>query len=308
MFVLTKRSSRGKYKAVDAKYQFGDLNHAKKRAVKDHGKKLVWHKQDNDLWRGVNEHGSDLYIITKEKSIMKKKRSAKQLANDKRLGRMAKARHAKKRGKKVSRKKVSRKKNPDRITDAWLEKRVGLLNDMLGRPKTQYTKKADGGLTGNRGNLFIDHAYGGVKVAEMAGNGTGENNISDGYVPKKELNNFINGMIAAVRLQQTKRNPVKKKTTRKANPDSNLWIVFRAAKSGYGTGQSVKYFNGGFPISNQWGSRTKAAMYRTRGHASAAAENAQKQRGGKNYVYGSAPKNTPTKKIVDHINYEQGKA
>ncbi len=100
--------------------------------------------------------------------------------------------------------------NPDRITTAWLEKRIGLVNDMLGRPKTQYTEKAGGGLTGNRGHLFIDHAYGGVKVAEMAGGGTGENNISEGYVPKKELNNFINGMIAAIRLIENKRrrNPI----------------------------------------------------------------------------------------------------
>lgn len=99
-------------------------------------------------------------------------------------------------------------KNPDRITQAWLDKRVDLLNDMLGRPKTQYTKKAGGGLIGNGGHLFIDHAYGGVKVAEMSGGGTGENNISDGYVPKRELNNFINGMIAAARLAERKTNPI----------------------------------------------------------------------------------------------------
>lgn len=107
-----------------------------------------------------------------------------------------------------------RKKNPERITDAWLTKRVGLLNDMLKRPKTQYTEKTGGGLTGNRGHLFIDHAYGGVKVAMMAGNGTGEHNISDGYVPKRELNNFINGMIAGVREAQSgrKQNPAKRST------------------------------------------------------------------------------------------------
>lgn len=126
-------------------------------------------------------------------------------------------------------KRKTRKKNPARVTDAWLKKRIALVNEMLGRPQAQYTKKADGGLTGNRGHLFIDNAYGGVKVAEMAGNGTGENDISNGYVPKRELNNFIDGMIAAVRLMERGKNPVRKKATRKKNPKrsakSHLWQI-----------------------------------------------------------------------------------
>jgi hypothetical protein len=62
---------------------------------------------------------------TKRKSkVAKKKRSAKQLANDKRLGRMAKARAKKKRGgrrkkvakRKVTKRRVVRRKNPKRTT------------------------------------------------------------------------------------------------------------------------------------------------------------------------------------------------
>ena len=228
----------------------------------------------------------------------------------------------------------------ERITQAWLNKRVGLLNDMLGRPKTQYTKKAGGGLTGNKGHLFIDHAYSGVKVAMMAGNGTGEHNISDGYVPKRELNNFINGMIAGVREAQAgrKQNPAKRKTPgydagfklakgkrkmakkkrsakqlandkrlgrmakarakkkrggrrkkvakrkvtkrrvvrkrnvvrrgfpksiakRKTRAKSHLWLIFRVY------GNSVAFYNGGYPISNRWGTKGKAAFYQTKEQA-----------------------------------------
>jgi len=100
------------------------------------------------------------------------------------------------------------RKNPDRITTAWLEKRIGLVNDMLGRPATAYTKLKSGKLKQNKGHLYIDHAYGGVGVEEMLDHGV--NDISGGHEPKRELNNFINGMIAAIRLIENKRrrNPI----------------------------------------------------------------------------------------------------
>ncbi len=63
---------------------------------------------------------------SRRKTVRKKKRSAKQLANDKRLGRMAKARAKKKRGgrrkkvakRKVTKRRVVRKRNPKRTTRA----------------------------------------------------------------------------------------------------------------------------------------------------------------------------------------------
>ncbi len=64
----------------------------------------------DDIFRGDNP-------IKGKRKMAKKKRSAKQLANDKRLGRMAKARAKAKRGgarKKVVRRKVARKTNPKR--------------------------------------------------------------------------------------------------------------------------------------------------------------------------------------------------
>ncbi len=166
---------------IQGKSEYGELSHAKKAAQKLTKKKLTWKADDRnggrgyfDVFYGKDKTGNTLFTVSEQ----------------------------------------MRKTNPERITAAWLKKRVGLLNDMLDRPTTAYTKKADGGLTGNRGHLFIDNAYGGVKVAEMSGGGTGENNISDGYVPKKELNNFINGMIAGVREAQAgrKQNPTHKKT------------------------------------------------------------------------------------------------
>ena len=66
--------------------------------------------------------------MRKVNPLEKKKRSAKQLANDKRLGRMAKARAAKKRGKKkTTRRKVTKRKvNPKRSSGSELQKRYGL--------------------------------------------------------------------------------------------------------------------------------------------------------------------------------------
>lgn len=112
-------------------------------------------------------------------------------------------------------KKKTRKKNPERITQAWLEKRVGLINSMMGNPETAYTKTASG-LKQNAGHLYIDSAYGGVGLERMSTSGA--DTVSGGHVPKRELSNFMDGFIAALRLidrQKRGLNPARKKTVRK---------------------------------------------------------------------------------------------
>ncbi len=186
MFVLQEKVD-GKFRNVDGKFQYGQIRHAEKRAEKDYGGKLNWEMTglSRTFAYGTDAKGKIWYQILhfsknpKRKQTMarKKKRSAKQLANDRRLGRMAKARAKAKRG---GRRKVTRKKTARR------------------------------------------------KVA-------------------------------------------KRKTTRRANPKrttrakSHLWLVFRAY------GKNINFYNGGFPISNQWVSKGKAALYQTKEQARAVA-------------------------------------
>lgn len=149
---------------VEGKHQFGDLEHAKKRAVKDNrGRKITWHHDSKwgpsgDAWKGFNEHRELINIIVKrikpqtlekrnptgKKKMAKKKRSAKQLANDRRLGRMAKKRA----GKKKAKKKTTRKRNPKRTSlkkdhlwmiAIWNGKQLAFLH-----ATSQWTNKAKG--------------------------------------------------------------------------------------------------------------------------------------------------------------------
>lgn len=190
---------------VPGKYQFGDLAHAKKAAQKiidvwvsgmksrpvgPHvSYKIKWSRsaasgqrpEAINEWNGSIHSGELVYkIIERRKNPVKKK----------------------------TRSKAKRKGNPQRITQAWLEKRVALINDMMGNPEAAYTRGADGGLKNNQGHLYIDHAYGRVGLEEMGRSGA--NAISGGHVPKRELNNFLDGMIAALRLLDQRkrgRNP-----------------------------------------------------------------------------------------------------
>lgn len=85
-YVLYDEAKDGTLTLASGKNNFSTRKHAKK-------------------WAGSNT------VIKKESKVAKKKRSAKQLANDKRLGRMAKARAKKKRAKKKTRRKIKRKRN-----------------------------------------------------------------------------------------------------------------------------------------------------------------------------------------------------
>jgi hypothetical protein len=93
---------------------------------------------------------------------------------------------------------------------------------------------------------------------------------------------------------------VAKKAKRTSLKKSHLWVLFRCV------GNKIQFYNGGWPISKQWGPRGKAALFRTRGHASANAKSLQRK-GPKSAVYGAAPENTTTAKIKDYCDYQSGK-
>lgn len=108
-----------KRRLVSGKNQFGDLDHAKKAAQKRRKEKITWRHMDDpnssrptSTFRGSVAGKLKFEIKRRSKNpVAKKKRSAKQKANDKRLGRMAKAR-AKAARKKTKRKTTKRKYNP----------------------------------------------------------------------------------------------------------------------------------------------------------------------------------------------------
>ena len=69
------------------------------------------------------------------------------------------------------------------------------------------------------------------------------------------------------RKKVAKRKVTKRRVVRRANPKrttrakSHLWLIFRVY------GNSVAFYNGGYPISNRWGTKGKAAFYQTKEQA-----------------------------------------
>ena len=86
-----------------------------------------------------------------------------------------------------------------RTTRVRLENMVTSINKMLGLPETQYTKKGSEYIP-NIGNLHIDGAYGGVGLHQMYNDGGGIEAIKHGYGTKPEMDIFLQGMVAALRL------------------------------------------------------------------------------------------------------------
>lgn len=177
------------------------------------------------------------------KKMAKKRRTAKQRAATKKLVAMNKKRRGKKtktaRRKVSARRKTTRKtkKNPaPRVTIKRLENRIKYLNEQLGRPIAPYTKDKSGKFKANIGNLHLAEEYGGVGLYEMATAGGGVNNIAGGIMTKRELDNFISGMMARELVQQTsrgKKNPGRAKS-RAANKFS-IWTVSGKRTTGLAT-------------------------------------------------------------------------
>ena len=83
----------------------------------------------------------------------------------------------------------------NRITDQILDNQVAVVNSMLGNDVQTY---------GTPGVVTLGKAYGGVRVeqyTEPAGSG-GVLALSEDYQTKREANNFLKGMIAALRAAE----------------------------------------------------------------------------------------------------------
>jgi hypothetical protein len=93
----------------------------------------------------------------------------------------------------------------DRITQAHLEAKVGILNRMLGRPEAPYLP--DGPMmpgSGHRyvaqvGNLHLDGAYGGWRVDVMGNLSGGVHTLWGDYCTKREAADRLSAMIAILR-------------------------------------------------------------------------------------------------------------
>lgn len=84
----------------------------------------------------------------------------------------------------------------NRIKNADLQYMVDRLNVLTGHEKApwdQETRKA------NIGTYYIDGAYGGVKLVQIASDTGGVRTIShDGYGTKRELYTFLQGMLSGL--------------------------------------------------------------------------------------------------------------
>ena len=82
-----------------------------------------------------------------------------------------------------------------RITQRDLEQLVERVNELTESPLEAY-HKLNGQFIQNEGHYLLDYAYGGVKLTRLARHGSRD--ISSGYGTKKELYNFLNGMLTAL--------------------------------------------------------------------------------------------------------------
>ena len=87
-----------------------------------------------------------------------------------------------------------------RISIKDLENRIEYLNYLNGFENVKYD---------TIGAYFLGGAYGGYCLEQRANKQGGVNRLTS-YVPRKELYNFINGMIAQINQQRIVKKPSKK--------------------------------------------------------------------------------------------------
>ena len=164
----------------------------------------------------------------------------------------------------------------EQITVKRLENRVRWLNDLLGRPQTQYTRLKSGKLKANGGNYHLDGAYGGYALYMMVESGGATDVSRFGHQSKRRLDEFLSGMLEGVETAQRnaakfqrvrKKNPVKKRAAKKVmrNPRQKQqhWIVQveqlannRIDQTAYYDGTMAgakRYFKGLPAINKYWG-------------------------------------------------------
>lgn len=87
-----------------------------------------------------------------------------------------------------------------RITDRMLEHRIAELNRLTGNAPAPWSH-VDGKMRANIGTYYLDAAYGGVNLAQMATDGGGITcPLGQGVRPKRELYGQIEAMITGLKL------------------------------------------------------------------------------------------------------------
>tara|TARA_R110000868_G_scaffold134063_1_gene345925 strand:+ start:246 stop:515 length:270 start_codon:yes stop_codon:yes gene_type:complete len=87
----------------------------------------------------------------------------------------------------------------NRVTEKHLQNIVDRLNRITGMPAAPYI---DG--KAQIGNYHLSHAYGGVCLHRMVGEGGGVSNpLSTGHIPKRELQGLLYAFISGIESRET---------------------------------------------------------------------------------------------------------
>lgn len=88
-----------------------------------------------------------------------------------------------------------------RITKKILKSKLDTLNELLGVPKTAYSKDKNGKLSANIGTHYLSSGYGGVTVNRIINEGGGVTcPLGHGYVSNRELADKISAYIDGISL------------------------------------------------------------------------------------------------------------
>ena len=89
-----------------------------------------------------------------------------------------------------------------RITEAMLETKCTIINEMMGTPTESWTYGINGSYgKSNVGNFHIDRAYGGVRLDQMTNESGGIRVVLDtGYTTKRDLMNRMESFIDGIRM------------------------------------------------------------------------------------------------------------
>lgn len=95
---------------------------------------------------------------------------------------------------------------PEKMTRAKVDARIDYLNRLTGSPTEPYTKGPDGRYVANPGNFHLEGAYGGHKLARMAGlNGCSQDPLNTGFVSLRAVYDAIDCYIRALEDVQSGR-------------------------------------------------------------------------------------------------------
>ena len=93
-----------------------------------------------------------------------------------------------------------------RIKLADVRRRVNYLNDLTGHDSEAYTRDENGKFRANVGTYVLDRAYGGNKLARIVSESGGEQNVTQGYVPLRQIYYEINAYISGIEAEKEGRS------------------------------------------------------------------------------------------------------